>query len=320
MLFSYYFDSDKNHKLNCRFQVLQFAERAAGVIEIMFAAEITETKNGTRLKRETQVATFTFPPTPEGETKHDIDFTRVRYGDEKKWIFTVINNKDNKQKATVGLISETANKNPLGMDIYHDDEEFNVELKANNLAIIEQGYQPPVLTQTLFSNTFAQAGYPERFGSSSASYDGTFQNYLLSDFSQGFLEPIPVGAPFKLEMDLAPADVQPYKESRIFDLNIPKLGRISLLSIGLEYMIENGMADNVSRELFEIPATPEDFWNQGMKAKARMTITGDGLGTLSVKYGGATLTGVYDASVRFSDITFAGKTVRIDNMAGNYQK
>ena len=84
MLFSYYFDTEKTHLLNCTFRVLQFTEKAQGVIEIMFSAEIAEFKDSIRKRQEIKVATFQFPPVTDGQTKHDIDFTRVRYGDEKK--------------------------------------------------------------------------------------------------------------------------------------------------------------------------------------------------------------------------------------------
>lgn len=307
MLFSYYFDTDKTHLLNCAFKVLQFAEKAQGVIEIMFSSEISEWKNGVRQRQEIKVATFQFPPVEEGQTKHDIDFTRVRFGDQKKWIFTVINNKDNTQKLEVGLISPTANKNPLGLDVYHDDEEFNVELKANNLSILESTYNPPVLTQTVVNTAFEAAGYPERFNSFTASYDTTYQNQLVKDFRQDFLDAIPSGAPFKIQFDVAPMHTTPADGTKVFDLAIPNLGTVSLYQTYLQFLIHGGASNDIVRQMFATPIQSSDFFNNGMTPKARMTIEGDGAGNLTVKYNETTLLALYDPSKEFSYMDFKGE-------------
>lgn len=307
MLFSYYFNTDKTHLLNCTFKVLQFTEKAAGVIEIMFSGEVAEWQHGIRVKRENKVATFSFPPTPEGQTKHDIDFTRVRYADQKKWIFTVINNKDANQKLEVGIISSTANKNPLGLDIYHDDDEFEVELKANTLSILEQSYVPPVLTQTVVSTDMAQVGYPERFSSATASYDSIAQNLTVQDFRQDFSDVIPSGSYFKMQLDIAPQSVNPAEGEILFDLTIPNLGRVSLFQTGFEYLLEGGVTSDIVRILVDTPVQVVDFYeNYTMKSKSKMTIEGDGNGGLKVTYLGMTLTASYDHTKEFSLIEFRG--------------
>lgn len=121
----------------------------------MFSAEVSEIMNGKKKRKEMKVSTFSFAPSSKDEAKHDIDFSRVRYAEQGKWIFTVTNNKDEEQKVTVGLITQSANKNPIGMDIYHNDD-FSAELKANTLAILEKNYIAPVLTQTLVNAQFEQ--------------------------------------------------------------------------------------------------------------------------------------------------------------------
>ncbi|MEB2276865.1 hypothetical protein LAV82_22875 [Bacillus sp. ILBB4] len=307
MLFSYYFDSEKTHLLNCRFNVLQFAEKAEGVVEIMFSSEISEVLNGVTKKKESSVNTFSFPPTPDGQTKHDIDFTRVRYADQQKWIFTVLNNKNSAEKAVVGLVSSTVNKNPLGQDIYHDDEEFNVELKANNLSILEDSYVPPILTQTLVDTLFDEAGYPERFSSFTATYDSSAKNYTVKDFRQDFLEEIPTQTAFKIQLDLAPLEFTPVSGERIFDLTIPQLGRISLLKSGLEYLIQDGLTNDIVRLSFDSAVKASDFFaNDAFTTKAKMTIEGDGLGNLTITYYGQTLIGIYDPTKTFLHMDFKG--------------
>lgn len=306
MLFSYYFDTEKTHLLNCTFRVLQFTEKAQGVIEIMFSAEIAEFKDSIRKRQEIKVATFQFPPVTDGQTKHDIDFTRVRYGDEKKWVFTVINNKDNTQKAEVGLISTTVNKNPLGLDVFHDDETFNAELKANNLSILESTYVPPVLTQTVANVAFETAGYPERFSSFTANYDKTYQNQIVKDFRQDFLDPIASASPFKISLDIAPINIMPAEGTKIFDLAIPYLGTISLHQTYMQFLIHDGTSGDIQRVLFDSTVSPSDFFDNGMTSKAKMTIEGDGIGTLTIKYNDQTLEAVYDSSKEFSYIDFQG--------------
>lgn len=310
MLFSYYFDSDKTHLLNCRFRVLQFTEKAAGVIEIVFSAEMLEVQNTIIKRKEVKTGTFTFPPTSAGKTQNGFEFTRVRYGDDRKWIFTVINSIDTAQKSQIGLISDSANMNPLGMDIYNDETEYEAELKANTLAILEQEYVPPVLTQTIVNTMFEQLGYPENFDSITGSYDPIFQNYTLSDFTQVFLEPIPAHASFKISMDIAPIEM-PLSGVNVFTLTIPNLGAISLLTNGLEYMLENGTSADVVRVFFPSMIQLSDFWNNGMTSKARLSIEGNGTGQVVVSYNGVTVTGIYDTSKSFNSMSFLGAIARL---------
>lgn len=330
MLFSYYFNSEKTHLLNCHFNVLNLVEYLNGSMDITFNAEIAEVHNGITLKKESQLGVFKLPPTAAGQGKHDIDFTRVRHGDQKKWIFTVVNNKNTTQRVVIGLISDTAQKNPLGMDIRHDNKEFDAELKGNNLSVLEPGYVAPELTQTLVNATFTQRGYPEGFSSDSGSYDSVFQNYSVSEFSQQLLQPIPANTKFKVQVELAPMQVGPVATQKLFDISIPNIGRITLAPIALEYMLEGGYADNVVREFFDAPASVGDFWNNGMTANARMTIEGDGKGVLTVTYNNKTLVGMYDHTLSANRIelktaplaTTPAKdiVVRLDNLSVIYQK
>jgi hypothetical protein len=312
MLFSYYFDPKKTHRLICGFNVTSITEQKNGGVDIAFDASVSEIHNNIVVKHEVISRTFNFPKAVEGEGKHDIDFTRVRHGATKKWIFTVTNNKNTAQRAVVGLLSDTANKNPMGMDVYHDSKELEVELKANNLSILEQAYVPPVLKQTLASTKFSQAGFPIGFDSRNAAYDSIYLNYKVSEFTQSFNQPIPAGAKFTMEMDIAPIETTPLNSFSIFDMEIPKLGRFSLLKSGMEYMIQDGLASDVSRTFFDAQVTPADFWNKGMTNKARLKIEGDGAGKLTITYYGKTIYGIYDHLKTFSTINFRGALARTE--------
>ncbi|ARC67388.1 hypothetical protein B14_200177 (plasmid) [Bacillus licheniformis] len=307
MLFSYYFDTRKMHVLNCHFRVIQFAEKAEGEIEIIFTAEISEKINGITKKSETKTSTFKFPASQKGETKHDIDFTRVRYAEQKKWIFTVKNNKDTRQSVTIGLISSTANKNPLGLDVYHDSSEFDAQLKANNLSILEKNYNVPVLTQTLVYETFDNAGYPDKFSSFTAQYDETGKNYTVKDFRQDFLEEIPERTAFTIKLDLAPLNVDPVAGSKIFTLEIPNLGEFNLTKISFDYLIHNGTSSDYVRAYFDEALNVSDFYKEPIILnKAKLIIEGDGEGNLSATYAGKTIKAVYDSTQTFSYINFKG--------------
>ncbi len=321
MLFSYYFDVEKKHLLNCHFNVLQFIEKSQGVVDIVFSTEISEWNNGSLIKKEAKTDTFSFPPAVEGQLKHDIDFTRVRYGNEKKWIFTVINNRSNTQKVEIGLISSTANKNPLGMDIIHDSDQFNADLKGNNLSILESTYVPPVLTQTVVNNHFTQAGYPSGFQSKSATYNSRFQNMEAKDFKQNFSEPIPVGSPFKISLDIAPKSLLT-SDGTIFALKIGEVGVVSLHEASLDYLIAGGTTSDIKRTLFDQEMKETDFWIAGMTSKARMSIEGDGKGLITVKYNNKTVQAAYDSSKEFSIIEFYARDIEsyIDNINVTYQK
>lgn len=307
MLFSYYFDPEKTHLLNFSFTMLQYTEKEAGAIEVMFSAEIAEILNGITKKKEVIVSAFTFPHTTD-KTKHDIDFTRVRYGTERKWIFTIINNKDASQNVQVGLISHSANKNPMGMDIYHKDETYDANLKANNLSILEGNYIPPILKQTIVNATFEQAGYPERFSSYTAQYNKDEKNYTVKDFIQDFLEPIPATASFDISLDIAPLSVTAASGSKVFSLNVTGLGEVNVYRTGLEFTLEGGTGSDSVYASFNREINPDEFFIAGtMTSSARLRIVGGGNGTLTVSYAGETLSANYDHTKEIKGIKFRGE-------------
>ncbi len=321
MLYSYYFDVEKKHLLNCHFNVLQFVEKPQGVVDVVFSIEISEWNNGVLRKRETKADTFSFPPTAEGQSKHDIDFSRVRYGSEKKWIFTVTNNKNNAQKAEIGLISQTANKNPLGVDIIHSSNLFNAELKGNNLSILESTYVPPVLTQTVVNNQFAQAGYPTGFQSNSAVYNSRYQNMEAKDFKQNFLESMPARSSFRIQVDIAPKTVST-ESGPVFVLSVPGIGEISLHKTSLDYLPLGGEVSDIKRVIFDQEIKASDFWTTAPTSKARMVITGNGQGELTIGYNSKTIETAYDSSKEVSMFEFKSENNEsyIDNILATYQK
>src|SRR5690606_20198199 len=100
-------------------------------------------------------------------------------------------------------------------------------------------------------------------------------NYRLADFTQSFLEPIPAGAPFDISLDIAPSEVTPLTGMHVLEVVIPNLGRFSLLTNGMEFLLQDGRTSDIERVFFPQSIAPADFWNNGMTSKAKLSIKGD---------------------------------------------
>lgn len=291
LLFSYYFDVNKTHLVNCGFQINNIKTKQDGNKEVEFLAYIEEIENDNTNKRESITGIFTFPSGSQKE-EHDIDFIRTRYEREKKWIFEIRNNKNPEEKVIIGLITETANKNPLGLDIYHNEDNYKAELRANNLSQLEQSYVAPKLTQTIAYGNFNEPGYPYGFTSLTAKYDAINKLFELSDFTQIFRDPIPPSSAFRIEMDIAPLSIAPKNGSHIFSLSIKNLGTVSLLTDRIAYQKKNDT--NVIETYFSSYIDPSYFYSNGFKENAKLIISGKENGEITIQYGGLTIQGTYD--------------------------
>lgn len=307
MRFTYYFDAKKKEILNCNFNIIEITEEAEGMRQIVFEASIEEIKDTIKYKKEKLEGVFHIPPTDEDTVLHDVDFSRIRHAGSNKWIFTIINAKNTNETAMVGLITTTLNKNPVGVDVYNETGELDAELSENNLAVLDASYIPPLLTQTVVDSDLRKEELPVRFTSITARFDASESYQIVKDFRQDFREEIPAGVPFKMEMKIAPLSVDPIDTERIFDFNVPNLGRVTLSKTSLDYLIHNGLGSDTVRVPFERPVTLEDFYlDNKMTIKANFKIEGDGEGNLTVNYCNTTLTSVYDHEKEFSYIHFRG--------------
>jgi len=287
MLISYYFDTDKKHKLNFGIQIKSF-KLSGNNYDMSLVGYIEEWINNIRVKREEKNGNFQLKLSEV--SKHDLDLIRTRYANEKKWIFEIINNKNNTQRLLIGLISGTANKNPIGVDIYNDETQYNLLLKGNNLSQIEDTYKPPVITQTIGSLTFDTEGYPNGFSSLTASYNKGQQLFDVKDFKFIFSEPIPEQCEFHLEMDIAPSKmIVPNSDSLIW-IHLDGVGDFQLTQSGIVF--KNGETEISG--LFESELSVTDFYDNGFKPKSRFIIEGDGKGNLSFCYAGVEITAPYN--------------------------
>lgn len=334
MYFSYYFDIKKTHLLNCGFVAETFGTQADGTITTKFTAYIEEIIDGQRVKREQKTQEFTFPAAQRvnDPSDYDIDFLRERYAPQKKWIFVVKNNRNPLQKIQIGLISETANQNPLGMDIFYEDEKYKSELKASNLSKLESNYVAPVIQQTLVNFDFTSPGFPEGFTAVGATYDSSYKLYEASDFTHILSEAVQANTKFTLSLNMAPNSINPASPPEVFKFRVLGVGTFSLLQNGISYLGEGQEENNRVTRTFnntDLPLAPIFFFNYGLKDKSKLTIEADGKGNITFTYGGIAITGSYDASKKVTGFSLEGVSdaqtsqkikVKLDNISLIYEK
>lgn len=292
MIFSYFFDLEKKHLLNCEFQLMNEDSQS-----MTFNLIIEEVLDGTVVKRETGSGRFNF-----SGNNRNINLTRTRYSAENKWIFEAVYDADNSQKYAVGLISQTLNQNPLGMDIKHSTSNYRAVLRGNNLARLEQSYVPPIIEQTIVRAPFNTPTLPKGFTSNSAQHDDELNLMRLSDFHQLLSETINPYTRFMIKMNLAPLSLSPIDEN-IFVLELEGIGFVTFSQGSLKFR-QTGSSydeDNVEHHL----NTPEAFFQDAFLSPSHMEIEGDGLKNLRIKYADLELLVPYNAvqplkSVRFS--------------------
>lgn len=333
MKFIYSFDGNKTHQLEFIFKVLQYTEKAAGVVDILFSGEIKEILNGVTKRTEVGTQTFSFPPKAQNGIDHDIDFSRIRYSAQKKWIFSIVNNKEPGQKLEIGLISDTANKNPMFLDVFHDEIAYEMTLKGNNISILDENFEVPVLRQTIINYKFDAPGFPEGFTSSTSSYVANLQYLEVNEYTHTFPQAID-NAPFSIKANIAPMSLSSTKDASIFSYAVKGLGTFKLFRNRMQYLAEGDSLIDSKEVFFASEIQLVDFFENIFKGTSLLDISGDGLGRLTIKYKGETLQTTYDPLVPVSQIDFLGSVkleavtetpqdrIRhaIDNLSVTFQK
>jgi hypothetical protein len=143
MLFSYFFDQEKKHRMECLFDVLNYTVDNS-TISLFFNARMTEFVDNEIMQNSFQMNTFAFP---SGSKDMKIDFNRIYLSEKKEWVFEVINNKKPTEKTVVALIaSDYTQGQPLGIDIINQNTGYLADLQANNLSIVDDAYVPPAIS------------------------------------------------------------------------------------------------------------------------------------------------------------------------------
>ncbi|CDQ41777.1 hypothetical protein [Virgibacillus salexigens] len=311
MIFSYYYDNEKTHRLNCGFLVISINVNTNGTVETGFNAFIEEVIDGEIVKKETQNRFFNFPNNNETGNNHDIDFLRKRFADENKWLFEIRNNKNTSQNTIIGLISNTALNNPIGLEILHDSDLYNSEVRASNLSAIDNNQSAPVIKQTMVNANFSSIGYPNGFNSVTATYNKEMQYMNIKEFSQKTYEDIPYETPFVIEMNLAPETFNlKYEGSPFLSLNVQNVGRVNLYQDKLSFLRSGHQEQDVIEANYDDEKQPSDFFDNGFKTDSKLVLEADGRDSISIRYAGKKLIGMYNSNVTVSEIEVAGGVSR----------
>lgn len=311
MKYSYFFNPDKSHRLECEVIIGNSVVRAGGETEYFVTARITEIINNAIRKQESMGATFIYPSAQE----HAIDTFRIRYASQKKWIFNVRNNRNQNQSITVGIISDISNKNPLGCDIYYENGSYRLDLKANNLSVLEQTYTPPVISQTLISTGFDTPFLPDRFNTSGYVFHDNEKFIELRDFQYTYFEDVQPFNRFRMMIQIAPRTID-HNDEKIFSMHLNGIGDITFTSSELSFKNTDDEVMSVSVENI----VPEKFYENGFfHLPATLDVEADGKDTVIIKYAGYELQAPYNAQNSHNQISFeASRNVFINNFSVRY--
>ena len=313
MIFSYYFDVEKTHRLNCGMDVESFIVNSTTQnVTLQYNAYIEEIKEGSRLRRESKRGTFTFALTQQTSTlrDYDFDFLRTRVDEDAKWIFEIRNNRNPNQQVLIGLITHSANKNPLGLEMIYKENRFDGDLKANVISRLNDTYKAPVLEQTVVRNLFSTPGFPNGFTARSATYNSQFQLYDVASFEQVFPEAIQKETVFELSVDIAPNTLNT-ETNDVFSLDIRGVGEVFFKKDGVHYKKEGEVTSQFVTYPSSTVLQTSFFFNSGMTTNAKMIVSGDGKGEVTIRYGGLTLKGSYNHQKPITAMKYKGALKKI---------
>lgn len=307
MIFSYYYDVQKTHLLNCGFNVSSIHQQSNGSIQATFIAFIEEVLGEEVLKRESVQRTFTFRANQENRGDHNIDFLRQRFADENKWVFEIRNNTNIAEGVVLGLISQTATRNPLGFDIIHNSEAYSSQVKGSNLSQIDDNIKSPIVKQTMVDTTFSSAGYPYGFSSETAIHNSRLNIMEANEFRQKFIESIPPETPFVIQMNLAPETLNlKYTDDQFVSISIEDVGLFRAYPDRMTFLRSDHPPQDVVEIRFDETKTVESFYNSGFQNDSNLTIEGDGRNSLNIRYAGHHIHTTYNPSATPSEITMEG--------------
>lgn len=307
MEYIYSFDALKKHTLSFSFLIEQYLEKANGVIDMFVTGIVKETKDGKVLHKESKSRTFSFKNKSDKQVQHDLNLSRIRYADEKKWILSVTNNEASTEKLEVGVISETANKNPLFVDVFSGDKVYSYYIKGNNLAQLEAGFVAPILEQTIVNYTFDQAGVPDGFIVDSSTYNKQMQAITTDGFNYMLPSAIQGDTVFTAKFNLVPTALTGSLDGALFTVTFDTVGTLTVFPDRMSFLntgYPNGAAIN---KTFANPITDlKQLYEIIYKRESEVQFSGNGKGSLAISYNGTTLDVTYDPTLNYMSIIMGG--------------
>ena len=307
MEYIYSFDALKKHTLSFEFVIEQYLEKANGVIDMFVTGVVKEVKDGKVLHKEMKSRTFSFKNKSDKQAQHDLNLSRIRYADEKKWILSVTNNESASEKLEVGIISETANKNPLFVDIYSKDKVYSYYIKGNNLAQLETGFVPPILEQTIVNYTFDQPGVPDGFIVDSSTFNNEMKAITTDGFNYTLPSDIQGDSIFTMKFNIVPTSLTGAVDGALFTVTIGLLGTLTVFSDNMSFLNTNYPNGAAINKTFKTPITDiKQLYDIVYKRESEVKFNGDGKGNLSISFNNEAMDATYDNTFNYNSIIMGG--------------
>lgn len=307
MEYIYSFDALKKHTLSFNFTIDQYLEKANAVIDVFCTGVVTETKNGKVLHKEAKSRTFSFKSKSDKQKQHDFNISRIRYAKQKKWILNITNNETNTEVLEVGIISETANKNPLFLDVYSNDKKYSYYLKGNNLAILEANYVAPILEQTIVDYAFNEPGVPEGFVVDSSSYNESMKAITTDSFVYSLPAEIPKETSFSVSMNVVPKELGLTPDGSLFSASINGIGEMIAYADHISYLGEGfPESQRISLQLKQPITAIGQLYENVYNKISKLQFICDGKGLLTISYMGEGIITQYDKDKDYQIVRVSG--------------
>lgn len=330
MQYVYSFNPQRTHTITMEHNVVQHLIKEGGIVEIVLGLRVFETYNGKQTRIETTTAAFTFTSNSDGEYKIQVD--RIYDRPSKKFILSIWNALKPTEKVEIGIISENMTRNPYFVDLHYKEPGYQGSIRAPRIAQLDSNYVAPVLTNTVISHTFDQAGLPEYFVTTSDVHVPSANHLEIKEFAYTLPHQVPDNVRWTLSMDIAPKSLEETVDGKIFEIEIDQVGKIALELNRLTFLKAGETVE--SDRPFEAPITLEQFYSTSFTPQARLSVGALGNGAMIINYAGREFHVLYDHSKKISYINFKTglkqgaaednnenrEAVRLDNLRLTYQK
>lgn len=301
MKYIYWFDLTKTHSITFDMKQESFILLSTQQVALSVRASVEEHINGVSVAREEAVKTFVFMPSEQDLEQQELQFSRMRISSQNKWILEIQNKQNEVERLVVGILSDV-NINPLFVEMKHDDV-YKAYAQANTLNRIEQNYQPPEVEQTIFSHTFSETGLPEGMTSKTIRFNQQELYAELKDLKIDLKRSTPEKSRFEVAMKIAPETLDVKAgTTRWFALRMEGLGLFNASKDGIQFTGALVGSETYSKA-WTNPPKPEELYSYFLDLKSNLLVKGDGVGQLTLSWGGETIICPYDPSSRITGIS-----------------
>lgn len=301
MKYIYWFDLTKTHSITFDMKQESFVVLTTGEVALSVKASVEENINGVSVAREEAVKTFVFMPSEQDLEQQEIQFSRMRISDQNKWILEIQNKQNEAERLVVGILSDV-NINPLLVEMKHDDV-YKAYAQANTLNRIEQNYQPPEVEQTIFEHEFSETGLPEGMTSKTIRFNAQELFAELKDLKIELKRSTPERSRFEVSMKVALETLEvKIGTTRWFALRMDGLGLFNVNKDGIQFTGALIGSETYSKA-WTNPPKLDELYSYFLDVKSKLLVKGDGVGQLTLSWGGETIVCPYDPSSRITGVS-----------------